>query len=163
MKRFRILSGTYRGRIATHSHYLQRTAKIIICMSALYLQNNPLRTHEDLGIGKDYIHPVTRLRMSASAYALTLPDGCLTQTTLSFRRITASLCMMQRRMMQMNVKRKQMEKRRRVITMLVFHNTCCAQNRRLGFLHCTFPYKMPNIFHLHILSGCDQCVCDHTV
>ena len=85
MKRFRILSGTYRGRIATHSHYLQRTAKIIICMSALYLQNNPLRTHEDLGIGKDYIHPVTRLRMSASAYALTCRMGVLLKLRLRCR------------------------------------------------------------------------------
>jgi len=76
VKRFRILSSTYRGRLTTHSLYLQRAAKIIICMSALYLQNNPLRTHADLGLGTDYIHvvyisPHVCMRMCACGRAYT--------------------------------------------------------------------------------------------
>jgi hypothetical protein len=48
LKRFRIIASTYRGRLDTHSQYLERCMKIITCISVLHCRRKPLRKHAPL-------------------------------------------------------------------------------------------------------------------
>jgi len=58
LKRYRILSSVYRGRFVSHRRYLQRAAKIIICLSVMHCERVPLRTHRILRRGFGFVWPV---------------------------------------------------------------------------------------------------------
>jgi len=70
LKRFRILSSVYRGRLQTHSHFLRRAAKIIICLSVLRSQFKPMRTHAKLQDTVGPLHKVGNLRIKSMLFVL---------------------------------------------------------------------------------------------